>query len=178
MLHAGTFSKLIFPAARIAWMVVPPEHAKQSHDCLRRLGGCFNSVAQATIAELLNNGAVARHLQRARGIYAQRREALVTALEASNFFLPIKDTGGSLSLVATLKKPVTDARLTEQFEQLDIGARSLESMLWSKTAPTHVTALVLGLGNVSTLKVPETVSRLTHALRQADAVRAEKRNSR
>ncbi len=164
VLHAGTFSKLIFPAARIAWMVVPELHVDSAHHCLRMLGGSHNSVAQATVAELLDNGTVARHLQRARGIYAQRRHVLIDALNNTGRFESLPTTGGSLSLVVPLKKPVPAKVCMSCLTRHGVGAQLLESLSWNKPIPTKSRALVLGLGNVSSLKIPSSVDRLVAAL--------------
>ena len=164
VLHAGTFSKLIFPAARIAWLVVPKAHVERANQCLRTLGGAHNSVAQATIAEIINNGSLAKHLQRARGVYSQRCEALLKALDATGLFLPITDACGSLSLVARLSNPMCRKALRVQLAEQRIGAQFLEELVWESAPTDKVSALVLGLGNVSTLKVPETVGRLERAL--------------
>ncbi len=167
VLHAGTFSKLIFPAARIAWLVVPSEHVTGAHRCLRTLGGGHNSVAQATIAEIVDNGSLAKHLQRARGVYTQRRLALLSALEDTGLFEPLTDTGGSLSLVAVLKTPIAAKAMTRCTDEQRLGVQFLEEFLWHKRVSSQVSALVLGLGNVSTLKIPGTVDRLASAITQA-----------
>lgn len=167
VLHAGTFSKLIFPAARVAWLVVPHEHVQSAQQCLQMLGGGHNSVAQATVAELLENGSVSRHLQRARGVYARRRAAMIDALNDTECFLPLQDTGGSLSMIASLKNTVNAAALPQALHAHGLGAQTLESLTWHQNPPQQVNALVLGLGNVRTLKIPETVNLLVDALKSA-----------
>lgn len=176
VLHAGTFSKLIFPAARIAWLVVPRNHVDKSYTCLRMLGGGHNTVAQATVAELLNNGTIARHLQSARGIYTQRRQALMEELDKSKMFHPLPDTGGSLSLVAHMKSSVPRESLLTQLREHAVGAQIFDEFIWEKTVPDEVSALVLGLGNVELLKIPDSVNALITALRHANRRRKPNRS--
>ena len=76
VLHAGTFSKLLFPAARVGWLVVPPGWSARAEACLRVLGGGHGQVLQHAVAALLDDGSVARHLRRARAVYLRRREVL------------------------------------------------------------------------------------------------------
>ncbi len=167
VLHAGTFSKLIFPAARIAWLVVPRNHVERAHTCLRTLGGGHNSVAQATVAEIIDNGSLAKHLQRARRVYSQRRQALLSALAETGQFEGLSDTGGSMSLVAQLKTPVSRDCLIHNMNEQSLGAKCLEDFRWDKAASDQVRALVLGLGNISTLMIPDTVARLITVLDNA-----------
>ena len=125
VLHAGTFSKLIFPAARIAWLVVPRNHVARAHTCLRTLGGGHNSVAQATVAEIIDNGSLAKHLQRARRVYSQRRQALLSALDETGLFEGLSDTGGSMSLVAQLKTPVPRECLMHNMNEQSLALNAL-----------------------------------------------------
>lgn len=171
VLHAGTFSKLIFPAARIAWLVVPQHHVEQAHACLRTLGGGHNSIAQATVAEIIDNGSLARHLQRARRVYSQRRQALLSALDETGLFEALTDTGGSMSLVAQLKTPLSRDCLIQNMHEQSLGAQCLEDFRWDKSASDQIRALVLGLGNISTLMIPDTVARLIAVLENAAANR-------
>ena len=167
VLHAGTFSKLIFPAVRIAWLVVPKSHVTRSQHCLKALGGGSNTLAQAAVAEILNNGSLAKHLQRARQIYTQRRQALLDALEKVELFHPPHDTGGSLSMVVGLKKPVSAEKLTIELKRQKLGVQFIEDLMWDKPTTKNVQGLVLGLGNVSTLHIPKTVNALKRALQNA-----------
>lgn len=164
VLHSGTFSKLIFPAVRIAWLVVPEAHVERSHQCLRALGGAHNTVAQAAVAEILNNGSLAKHLQRARGVYASRCRELLEALSATGLFRPVADSRGSLSLVVHLQEPVFRTPLLEQLRREALGVQLLDTYRWECAPAETVTALVVGLGNVSTLKIPEALDRLVRAL--------------
>lgn len=167
VLHAGTFSKLLFPAARVGWVVVPESHISAAHNCLRMLGGGHNSVAQATIAELLDNGSIAKHLARARPIYLQRRRTLLEALDASPLFAPLHDNGGSLSLVAPLTKPVNAKRLMQLLGEQLLGAQNFDDFLWDQKNRPKLHALVIGVGNVSTLGIPETIERLEKCVMEA-----------
>ena len=167
VLHAGTFSKLMFPAVRVAWLVVPESAVEAAHRCLRALGGGDTSVPQAAVAELLDGGVVARHLQRARGLYARRRRTLLEALAASPRFAPTEDAGGSLSHVVALAGPAPLEPLERALERHALGARPLERLGADAVAPRRCRALVLGLGNVDTLAIPPTVARLEKAIGEA-----------
>lgn len=167
VLHAGTFSKLIFPAARIAWLVVPRSHVNRSNHCLKALGGGSNAIAQAAVAEILNNGSLAKHLQRARVVYTQRRKTLLQELEKLSLIHPPEDTGGSLSLVIRLKRPLSATLLLPELQKLELGVQFIEDLMWDKPATDTVQGLVLGLGNVSTLNIPKTVENLNIAMTNA-----------
>lgn len=169
VLHAGTFSKLLFPAARVAWLVVPAALAEHANRCLRVLGGGHQTVVQRAVALLLDGGDIARHLQRARGVYARRREALVDALARSPHFDPGALHAGSLNGVAGLRTPVDLATLEHELDAAGLGAVPLERMRWEIRNPRRSRALVLGLGNVDSDAVAPAVRRLGRALAAAAA---------
>ncbi|ASJ71558.1 PLP-dependent aminotransferase family protein [Granulosicoccus antarcticus] len=164
VLHAGTFSKLLFPAIRVGWLVVPPEAVADAHQCLRVIGGGSNTIAQAVVAELLDNGSIARHLRHARQIYGQRRQALITALDGCELFEPINQVSGSLSLVLRLSGQVPMKELVSALDKAGIGAQPLEHLDWQQPSLEQCKAIVIGLGNVDTMAIPATVARLTTAL--------------
>jgi len=167
ILHAGTFSKILFPAARVAWMVVPPAHVDVANRCLRALGGGHATPAQQAVGELLDNGAIARHLVRARATYARRREAFVAALGALDSVVSPGDAAGALNCVVPLRRSCDLARLEQALAANGIGAVALERMRWHRPRPRRCSALVIGLGNVDLLALPGAVARLDRAIRDA-----------
>jgi 2-aminoadipate transaminase len=80
VIHAGTFSKSLFPSLRLGYVVAP----KPLLDRLvtLRLATDFgtSAVGQAALATLLATRGLERHVQRMRRIYAARLEALLAAL--------------------------------------------------------------------------------------------------
>jgi len=167
VLHAGTFSKLIFPAVRVAWLVVPHANIADANHCLHALGGGSNTVAQAAVTELLDNGDVTKHLYRARSIYARRRRAVLELLTQSPWLLPGVDSSGSLSQVIPLKQALPLKKLELALTGQGIGARPLERFSRQKTTPGICRALVLGLGNVNLLTLTDSVEKLNRAIEEA-----------
>ena len=201
VLHAGTFSKLIFPAARVAWLVVPEGHAERAGHVLRGLGGGHGTLAQSVIAELLDAGAISRHLQRARQVYAQRRQVLLGCVAESERLR--LDGGGGLSVVLSFEGRVPLEALEFALDAERLGAVPLERFHGNgsegtdlgtgpaaranvdgdapggtapeaadpaEARPGRSRKLVLGLGNVDSLALPETFARLERAVRRAGAI--------
>lgn len=169
VLNAGTFSKLIFPAVRVAWLVLPEAHIEAGYRGLKALGGCDNSVNQYAVAELLENGTIATHLKRARQVYSQRSAVLLKALGAARE-LKSGTPSGSLCLVVALKHKVSTAALIAALDEANIGAVPYESLQWERRSPARLcNKLILGLGNVASLDIPSATSALDRAVRRARA---------
>ncbi|MBP5119232.1 PLP-dependent aminotransferase family protein, partial [Pseudomonas protegens] len=80
VLYTGTFSKVLFPGLRLAYLVVPTEQTPAFARQADRLHNHCPHLQQATVAAFLNEGHFARHLNKMRGLYARRRQWLVEAL--------------------------------------------------------------------------------------------------
>jgi GntR family transcriptional regulator/MocR family aminotransferase len=103
VLYTGTFSKVLFPGLRLAYLVVPAEQAPAFARQADRLHNHCPHLLQATVAAFLNEGHFARHLNKMRGLYARRRQWLVEALHQQvGGRLQIDPQAGGMHVVAGL----------------------------------------------------------------------------
>lgn len=80
VIHVGTFSKTLFAALRLGFVVAPPALRSAFH---RIAGAMMQGVAaapQAVVASFIEEGHFAAHLRRMRRLYGERREALIEAV--------------------------------------------------------------------------------------------------
>src|SRR5262249_3394898 len=80
IVHAGTFSKVLFPGLRVGYVVAP--RPLLGRGLAARAASDFGSgvVEQAALAGLLATRGLDRHLQRMRRLYAGRLAAILAAL--------------------------------------------------------------------------------------------------
>jgi GntR family transcriptional regulator/MocR family aminotransferase len=83
VIYVGTFSKIVFPSLRIGYMVAAPALLEKLVLARWVADAQPPVVPQAALAELLASGALDRHVRRMRKLYAERRDAMLAALEAS-----------------------------------------------------------------------------------------------
>ncbi len=96
VIYVGTFSKTLFPALRIGFVLLPKILQKRWR-ILRTHTDVQNPVfEQAALAMLLHTRKLDRHIQKMRRVYGQRRQALLDALKDSfgNEFIPWGDAAG------------------------------------------------------------------------------------
>jgi GntR family transcriptional regulator/MocR family aminotransferase len=82
IIYISTFSKILFPSARIGFMAVPRGLAPALAEYRRIVSRQNETLLQDAVARWMVDGGFERHLRRMRRTYEERRAAMVTALEA------------------------------------------------------------------------------------------------
>jgi len=76
----GTFSKLLCPGLRIAWIIAPVEWMDKMIVSKQGMDLCSPSFTQLIVAEYLRRGLLQAQIERIRKLYARKREAMLAAL--------------------------------------------------------------------------------------------------
>jgi GntR family transcriptional regulator / MocR family aminotransferase len=101
VLFAGTFSKVLFPALRIGYLVLPPDLVAPFDGAISLTRRHAPLLEQAVLCDFIVDGHFGRHLRRMRQIYGERlavlldraRHELAGALELSNIEAGLQTTG-------------------------------------------------------------------------------------
>lgn len=114
VIYVGTFSKALFPALRLGYLVMPPQLRRDfiAAKWLADFGS--PAVQQAALASFVENGGFERHLRRTAQALRERRAALIDGLRAcSRGRLELADSRAGMHLVLWLR-----GRDAEEGEQL------------------------------------------------------------
>jgi GntR family transcriptional regulator/MocR family aminotransferase len=95
--YGGSASKTLAPGLRIGWFAVPPALMPTVERIRMRRDMGQSSICQLAYANFMTSGRLDRHIRRMNLRYAERRQALLSALEAE---LPDARGGGRPQWVA------------------------------------------------------------------------------
>ena len=126
VLYLGTFSKVLYPALRIAYVVVPPALVKVFQRSQERLQGVGNYPTQAALAEFIASGKLASHIRKMRLQYAERN-SLLKQLLAPYLGDDWQLLGGDAGLHFVLQKnaPFDDVALANEADARGVMLRPL-----------------------------------------------------
>jgi GntR family transcriptional regulator/MocR family aminotransferase len=159
--YAGSVSKLLAPALRIGWVLVPPRHrdaliaAKRNAD----LGNA--ALPQLVLAQLMTSGDLERHLRLLRRRHVRRRDAMIAAIRAHLPGAVVHGAAAGLHLMVTLGGGVSDVDVADA--ALAAGVK-VQPLSWHGLRPGPP-GLVLGYAATSRADIEEGIAALGTALR-------------
>jgi GntR family transcriptional regulator/MocR family aminotransferase len=163
VLYMGTFSKVLFPALRIGYVVVPPELVARFAAVRAATDDFPPTFVQMVLADFIREGHFARHLRRMRTLYRERRAALVEAIAGElGGELVVAEGEAGMHLVATFANRRDDREVSARAARHGLWAMPLSSC-YAGTASRH--GLVLGFSGTDVAEIHDGVRRLRGVLR-------------
>ena len=153
VLYSGTFSKVLFPSLRLAYLVVPDTEVERFEQISQTLADGSPELTQAIVTAFITEGHFARHIQRMRKLYAERREATRTGLESVlGKHIRIDLPPGGMHLILRLQGRRSDRRLVAAMREQGLYAEALTD--WT-TASNRASALLLNFTNIDSRRTAE-----------------------
>jgi GntR family transcriptional regulator / MocR family aminotransferase len=153
VLYSGTFSKVLFPSLRLAYLVVPDNQVERFEQISQILAGGSPELTQAIVTAFITEGHFARHIQRMRKLYAARREATTAGLESVlGKHIRIDSPPGGMHLILRLQGRRSDRRLVAAMREQGLYGEALTD--WT-TADNGAPALLLNFTNIDSRRTAE-----------------------
>ncbi|CUK17299.1 HTH-type transcriptional regulatory protein GabR [Ruegeria denitrificans] len=144
-IYLGSFSKLVSPALRIGYLVVPKHMLQNTRTYLDHVGARASLIPQPALATFMNSGEFAMHLRRMRRVYARRQNHLLSALAPVSNLLKLQPDSSGMHLCVELRTALsnrmTDVEISKRADErgLRISALSEQCVL-----PRKIQGLLLG----------------------------------
>jgi GntR family transcriptional regulator/MocR family aminotransferase len=166
VLYVGSLSKVLLPTLRLGFVIAPPP----LHEALRKakhVADWHTSVPlQAAAATFIEQGHLARHIRRMRGVYTARHLAIQEGLAGSlAAHLELIPSAAGLHIAARLRAPADEHVDTEIVARAEgrgvvLQPLSMFRMAGTSTAP----GLMFGYGAIDLAAIPEGLRRLRACL--------------
>lgn len=166
VIFIGSFSKTIFPALRVGYVVLPAPLIDLFLGFRYRTDFRNSSFDQAVLCDFIVDGHFGRHLRRMRNLYAER---LATLKEGANHhldgLLEISNVRAGLYTIGFLKNGMA----SQQAEKL-AAAQGVEVLAVDRCALRRPdpNALLLGFGGFNEVTIRQGLIRLARALNQSN----------
>jgi GntR family transcriptional regulator/MocR family aminotransferase len=161
VLYVGTFNKILFPALRLAYLVVPTGLIEPFVAARSVVDGHPAIVDQAAVTRFIEEGSFARHISRMRAVYRERQQVLIESIrDRLAGAIEPEPAGTGLHLVAWLAKDADDNAVAERAKTFGVMTEGLSRFrIAAQTRP----ALILGFGGVPPHDIVAAVDRLAMA---------------
>ena len=145
VIYAGSFSKTLFPALRLGYLVLPQPLVAlcQQKAQLFQPGGAIGP--QLIVNDFMAEGYFSKHLKKMRALYAERREITrQTLVDHLAPHLEINTHKNGMHFVANIISPHADHVIADQFNRYGYGIHALSR--WSASSSHN--GLIIGFTNV------------------------------
>lgn len=146
VIYAGTFSKVLFPGLRLAYVVAPASAVARFQAVSSNLNAGCSYLFQAGVADFIAEGHFSRHLKKMRLLYAERRAVTQRVFqEILGDRIRIDLRPGGLHMLAQLADHEDDVMIAEKARELGLATHALSR--WYINAKSQQ-GLLLGFANV------------------------------
>lgn len=162
VIYLGTFSKVLFPALRLGYLVVPPDLVDAFVNARALLDRHSPILDQVVLADFIAEGHFLRHIRRMRTLYAERQAVLLAAAEEMlGGLLELAPAQAGLHLVGFLPPGVDDRLASHAAAAHGVDAPPLSAYA---SGPLPRAGLMLGYAGFDATAIRAGARRLAAAL--------------
>lgn len=146
VIYSGTFSKVMFPGLRLAYVVAPASAVSRFESVAYRLNAGCPYLLQASVADFIAQGHFFRHLKKMRQLYAERRSMTQRVFnDVLHGKLHIELLPGGMHILARLLNATNDLAIGDQMRRAGLASNAL-SRWFIDAPPQH--GLLFGFANI------------------------------
>jgi GntR family transcriptional regulator/MocR family aminotransferase len=169
VVYAGTASKTLAPALRMAWLMVPGDLVAPLRFEKRLADRGTAPIDQRAFAEFLTRGELDRHLRRMRQLYRGRRDALVATLQHELPEATVHGIAAGMHVIVELTAEDDEEAVRQAAAARRIRFETLADFGQEGGGPP---VLMLGYGQIAEPAIPAGIRELAQAVREARSRRS------
>lgn len=163
VIYVGTFNKILFPALRLAYLVLPPTLVEPFARAKQNTDGFTSPLLQSALAEFIAEGHFAVHLRKVRSLYEERRDRFIAAaVEHLPDEARIGPAEAGMHVALHLPSGADDEAVSERARRHGLSVPSLSS----HAIDAQVSGLLVHYGNAPLDDIASGTRRLGDILRE------------
>jgi GntR family transcriptional regulator/MocR family aminotransferase len=163
VIYVGTFSKVLFPALRIGYLVVPTDLIGHFSHANAVCGHVSPTIDQAILAEFISHGHFARHLRRLRRRYQHARALLEKEAERLREWLTLSGAPIGMHVVGYLAAGLNDRDVSHRAAPAGLCVPPLAAFYGRDPV---LSGVVLGFGHLTDEQIRDGMKRLIRVFRE------------
>ncbi len=161
VIYLGTFSKILFPALRLGYLILPPALLERCKELKLYDDNHSHTFEQLALARFIETGGLERHISKIRKMYRKRRDTLITCLQANFPSISISGHSTGLHLIAEFPGIIFDQTLTAQLYHAGV---QIHPVAVHTNDLGHFNKLIMGYSHLAPETIKEGVRILTTIL--------------
>ncbi|OXR48124.1 GntR family transcriptional regulator [Pusillimonas sp. T2] len=128
-IYIGTFTKSLFPALRIGYMILPSKLVVPMTVARTLLDGHSAAIPQLTLTRFIEGGHFGAHIRIMRAVYAERRDTLAELIHKHlGEFVTSYVPAGGMQMPCLLNKNISEKKLVDSAKKAGVDLLGLSSL--------------------------------------------------
>ncbi|WP_149404760.1 MocR-like pyridoxine biosynthesis transcription factor PdxR, partial [Dictyobacter arantiisoli] len=163
VIYIGTLSKILSPALRLGYLVLPAELIEHARRIKRLLDLHSPSLEQLVLAHFIASGNLERHIVRMKRVYQKRRNVLITQLR-QHFSDQVEIVGDAtgLHLVARFPEVAFTPEIMAALERASVRVYPVERHAIVKNR--HLHEIILGYSHLSPAQIEQGIGQIKRTI--------------
>ena len=174
VIYVGTLSKTLFPALRLAYIVLPADLVDAFIRARRAMDLCSPTFPQLVLSDFIREGHFGRHVRKMRLLCRERRTALVRALREELDWLNVLGDQAGMYLAVGLPGGIQDREICERAAEEGLRVAPLSECYLE----TPRQGLLLGYGGTNVEEIAKGVRCLREVIESIGYARPSRGGSR
>lgn len=163
VIYISSFSKILSPALRIAYMVLPEKLAQEFHQLMKNIPSSVPFLVQKPLELFLQQGHWGSHLRKSTQHLKKKHDLLLQTLQQEfGDTLSISGQNAGLHLLLQLKCSLTTEELIARAHNVGVKIHPT-NQLWMQSARDPYGTILLGFGYIQLADIPIAIRRLRKA---------------
>ena len=162
VIYIGTFSKIMFPALRIGYLVVPPNLISVISKAKWLCDRFCPILEQYALTDWIELGHFERHIRRMRQLYDLRRQTLIKALKQYlGERVSIVGANAGIHMMVKIQTELSDDLIIQKAAAAGIGLISARKYYLQ---PQNQGEFIFGYAQLDSVKINEGIKKLSQIL--------------